>query len=369
MEHVERADLLPVALQGQGYRTVFAIDERRFSNIDESFGFDEVIGPKAGALDFVLQGINDNPLSNLLLQTPLGGYLFPYSYMNVASYTNYSSSAFVNHIISSSRTSQPLFLAVHFESAHFPFKTRHAQARVERENGFLGKHLEALTVVDGQIASLLDGLKKNGVLDNALVILLSDHGEGLGEVEASVLRDGQPFSVRGYGHGADVLSDHENRILLATVEFRDGKPVSKAGLNRQQVSLLDIRRTVENYVRDGKVDLQAGSPCIMVETGIRLDTTQDYRTLDETKVAAQAASYYEIDQQGRLRLREDRLPELLATKDIGWRCADRITWYEPAGNRYLAYRLDEHGLPTDQLQPEEDDIARIQAYRDRYLKK
>ncbi|MOA48419.1 hypothetical protein D3C78_1711590 [compost metagenome] len=103
----------------------------------------------------------------------------------------------------------------------------------------------------------------------------------------------------------------------------------------------------------------------MVETGIRMDTTQDYRTLNETKVAAQAASYYEIDQQGRLRLREDRLPELLATKDIGWRCADRITWYEPAGNRYLAYRLDEHGLPTDQLQPEEDDIARIQAYRDR----
>lgn len=55
MDHVERSNLVSHHLRSSGYRTVFAIDERRFSNIDESFGFDQVVGPKVGALDFVLQ--------------------------------------------------------------------------------------------------------------------------------------------------------------------------------------------------------------------------------------------------------------------------------------------------------------------------
>lgn len=60
------------------------------------------------------------------------------------------------------------------------------------------------------------------------------------------------------------------------------------------------------------------------------------------------------------------MPELLATKDIGWRCADRLTWYEPTSSRYLAYRLDARGLPVEQLQPGPEDVAHIRAYQERY---
>ncbi|WP_237046429.1 sulfatase-like hydrolase/transferase [Aquipseudomonas alcaligenes] len=364
MEYVERQNLLSSNLRETGYQTMFAIDERRFANIDESFGFDRVVGPKAGALDFALQGLNDNPLSNLLLQTPLAAYLFPYSYMNVAAHANYSASGFVARVLDSLRGDGPLFMAVHFESGHFPFKTRHARREVRRDNRFMGDYLQALTVVDWQVAQLMSGLKQRGVLDDALVILLSDHGEAVGEVETTILRDGEPYEVRSYGHGANLLSDRQNRVFLGVLEFREGRPVGDVGVDSRHVSLLALRPAIESFVSGGDVTLNDG--CLIVETGIRLDATQDYHSLREADVAKQAASFYEVDQQGRLRLREDRLPELLATKDIGWRCADRLTWYEPASSRYLAYRLDARGLPVEQLQPGPEDVAHIRAYQERY---
>ncbi|WP_372239618.1 sulfatase-like hydrolase/transferase [Pseudomonas sp. L-22-4S-12] len=368
MEHVERRDLLPSTLRHMGYRTVFAIDERRFANIDESFGFDQVVGPKAGALDFALQGVNDNPLSNLLLQTPLAAYLFPYSYINVAAHANYSANGFVERVLGSVRTGQPLFMAVHFESAHFPYRTRHARVEVQHDNRFMGDHLQALTVVDRQVAQLLAGLKARGALDDALVILLSDHGEAVGDLEASVLRDGEPFDVRSFGHGANLLSDRQSRIILGDLRFRNGEPVGESAADARQVSLLALRPAIEAFARGGEAEFPRLGECLIVETGIRLDATQDYRSLKEADVARQAASFYEVDPQGRLRLREDRMSELLATKDIGWRCADQLTWYEPASQRYLAYGLDERGVPVKQLVPSADAVARIRAYRERYLK-
>lgn len=368
MEHVERQDLLPSTLRHMGYRTVFAIDERRFANIDESFGFDRVVGPKAGALDFALQGVNDNPLSNLLLQTPLAAYLFPYSYINVAAHANYSADGFVERVLGSVQGEQPLFMAVHFESAHFPYRTRHAQVEVQHDNHFMGDHLQALTVVDRQVAQLLAGLKVRGALDDALVILLSDHGEAVGDLEASVLRDDEPFDVRSFGHGANLLSDRQSRIILGGLRFRNGEPVGEPSAETRQVSLLALRPAIEAFARGGEAEIPGLGECLIVETGIRLDATQDYRSLKEADVARQAASFYEVDPQGRLRLREDRMLELLATKDIGWRCADQLTWYEPASQRYLAYGLDERGVPVEQLVPSADAVARIRAYRERYLK-
>lgn len=368
LERVQRTSLLPAMLQEKGYHTVFAIDERRFANIDESFGFDQVVGPKAGALDFVLQGVNDTPLTNLLLQTPLAAYLLPYSYINVAAHANYSADGFVGHVLRAADTDKPLFLAAHFESAHFPFKTRHARESIDDHNRFRARHVEGVTVVDQQIGQVLQRLRAMGVLDDALVILLSDHGEALGELEARVMRDGQSFEVRSYGHGANLLSDQQNRIVLGAVVYQQGEPVTPARRVLEQVSLLDLRSGIEAYVETGVIRLQAKEACLVVETGLRLDAATDYRSLSEKDVAVQAASFYEIDRRGRLRLREEILPGLLAGKDVGWRCPDRLTWYEAARQRYMAYRLDAQGLPTEQVQPDAASMARIEEYRARYLR-
>lgn len=368
VERVERQDLLAVTLQDLRYHTVFAIDERRFANIDESFGFDRVVGPKVGALDFILQGITDNPLSNLLLQTPFGSYLFPYSYINVAAHGSYSAKGFVGRVFDLIQTEKPLFLAVHFESGHFPYKTRHAKAKVAHDNPFMSRYLEAMTVVDWQVGQLLAGLKAQGRLDDALVVILSDHGEALGEIEAELLRDGQPFELRGYGHGGSLLSDQQNRVVLGMVRFRHGEPVSAPATHSQQVSLLDIREVVENFARTGSLERLQGDRCLIVETGLRLAAASDYRSIKEGEIVAQAAGLYELDELGRLMLREEVLPRLLASKDIGWRCVNRVTWYDASEQRYFAYSLDSRGVPEFQVEPDEHAVAHISAYRDKYLR-
>ncbi len=363
MEHVGKQGLISGELQARGYHTVYAIDERRFNNIDRAFGFDQVVGPSAGALDFLVQRLNDTPLSNVLLQTRFGKLLMPYSYLNTASQSNYDATGFVDAVLNKTADARPLFLAVHFESAHFPFTTRHAVKAFASPNKFWNKHASALTVVDRQVGQLMAGLARQGFLDDALVIVLSDHGEGLGEVEATLNLDGEPTPIQVYGHGSHVLSDHENHIVLGVINYKDGRPASPS-TDARQVSLLDLKPLISRYVTTGDTPIVPANPCLYVETGLRLSRAEDYRSLNEADVAAESAEYYVIDATGRMRLREDKLRELAATKDVGVRCRDHITYLSVPRNRYYTIALDEAGRPAAELPLNDSDVQQIETYRE-----
>lgn len=363
LEHVQREGLLPHTLKAQAYRTVYAIDERCFNHIDEGFGFDAVVGPEAGVLDFAVQAVNDSPLTNLLLQTRLAHLLLPYSRVNVASHANYDAAGFVEEIAAATAGAPRLFLATHFLAGHFPFQSRHARIRHGSTNGLLARHVEALSGVDAQVGHLLAELRRQGHLEDALVVVLSDHGEQLGELEAHTTRDGHPVELKGYGHGVDLLSDHANRVVLALVRFAGGQVVSEPEVRHEQVSLLDLRGAVEHYVRTGEVALQPAQACMQVETGLRLNAIRNYRKLKAGDVVREAQGLYEIDVQGRMRLKEEMLPVLVRTKDVGWRCPDRITYYRAAQGRYYTYRIDAgHGTLREE-RPDPQDVAAIEHYR------
>lgn len=362
VDRVRRKDLLTASMRDKGYRSIFAIDERRFAHINKGFGFDSVVGPRVGVLDFVLQPLNDNPLANAILQTSLGKYLFPFSYINVAASSSYSAQRFVEDVLSASEGAESLFLAVHFESAHFPFKTRYSNV----DGDWKEKYLSALRVVDQQVGWLLEGLKHQGRLNDALVVFLSDHGEAIGEIEAEFLRDGMPFKLSGYGHGVDLLSDRQNRILLATARYRNGVAVGGQKVNDRHVSLLGVRQAVESFANGGSY-LFPAEKCFLVETGVRFSAAADYRLLKEKQLAAEASSFYEIRKSGVVSLREERLHELLLAKDIGWRCSNEITWFDAIAGTYLAYRLDFSGKPEKQVKPSMEAIYNIEAYRSIYV--
>lgn len=368
LEKVERADLLSQGLRQSGYRTVFATDERRFSNIDETFGFDAVVGPKAGALDFVIQRFNDTPLTNLLMQLPLARSLFPYSRLNVASFANYDSAGFVDEVLEAASGSGPVFLAVHFQSAHYPYVSRHAVGSAGSADSFRDRHLSTLRVVDMQVGRLLAGLRSRGLLSNALIVVMSDHGEGLGEREASTTRFGAPFEVSGYGHGTDLLSIQENRVILAAIQFEGGNRVPPHGAQQTRpelVSLTGIRAMVERYVSGDEPFLDAADACMTVETGLRFAAAADFKDIDEAAVAREGAVFYEIDNQGRARLREDRLASLVDSKDVGLRCEGRITVFSRVERKYLAYRFGKSPDDLIETEPLAADIRRIEDYRQR----
>lgn len=369
LEAVATYELLSSKLQRDGYRTVFAIDERRFNNMGVGFGFDRVVGPKAGVLDFVLQVFADTPLSNLALQFGLAKWIYPYSYINTASYVNYSDEGFVKSVLSAVDGGGKVFLAVHFESAHFPYKTRHSEIKVKSDNPFWSRHAEALSAVDKQVSMLMSGLKNKGVLEDALVILLSDHGEGLGDVEGTLSINGQAQDIVGYGHGVNLLSDAQNRVVLGTLVFRHGKVVSEPSEVGEQVSLTDIRAGVERYLQGNDPVLSPRSSCMIVETGIRFAAAASYKTLNEAKLAEQSASFYEVTGNGLLQLRESRLAELVRGKDVGLRCLDRLTYYSVEHQGYLAFDLNSKGLPVQQVDPLDQDIRMVEAYRRGYKEK
>ncbi len=54
------------ALRDAGYHTVYSTDEVRFANIDETYGFDQVVTPPIGASDFLIGTYNELPLSSVV---------------------------------------------------------------------------------------------------------------------------------------------------------------------------------------------------------------------------------------------------------------------------------------------------------------
>jgi arylsulfatase A-like enzyme len=92
----------------------------------------------------------------------------------------------------------PVFLWVHLFEPHAPYEPRDGSVATVDHRAILAQEPgypytpdeeQALRVLyrgeveytDAQVGALLDGLRARGVLDNALVIVLGDHGESLGE--------------------------------------------------------------------------------------------------------------------------------------------------------------------------------------------
>lgn len=152
---------LPNILKQQGYKTIYASDEARFSNIDEHFGFNEVITPPMGMNDFLIGTLNDFPLSNLIMNTAIGSWLFPYNYANRASYINYDPDSFLKRLSYSLQKSlkwkQPLFLSVHFCLPHAPYSWKDLP---EKDFLIRERYQASIERVDTQLKDFFDLLQK-----------------------------------------------------------------------------------------------------------------------------------------------------------------------------------------------------------------
>ena len=352
IERVDPGGMFPKYLQKAGYATIFGLDERRFCNIDESFGFDRVVGPAHGALDFMIQKFNDAPIVNALLQVSWSKYILPHSRLNVAAQASYSSGDFVEEVLSAARDqSGPLFMAVHFESAHFPFLARDARQILTHENKFRADHVNALTVVDAQIEQLVSGLQSSGLLNDALVVFVSDHGESFGDPISVRRMNGVTDKIVVYGHGTSVLAAEQNHVLMAFAEFRNGRPVSFSSDVHDMVSLLDVKGVVEQYVnRGGDMAIDARD-CVMAETGVRLAALADYNNIDAARAAEIGATYYAIDSMARMHVREEMMSSLISEKDVTARCGELLTHYEASTKQFATFKEVDGGLVEVPLSP------------------
>ena len=366
LDQVVKSQLVTNELKQQGYQTIFAIDERRFCNIDESFGFDRIAGPDRGLLDFVLQHVNDTPMTNLVMQTELGRWALPFSDINVAAHGGYHGSRFVERVLGSINNNQPVFLAVHFESGHFPFIT-HRSAHINEED-FLKKHVMATSVADAQLSQLMKGLKEKGILEDALVVLLSDHGESLGETYKINTRSKGTQEDTLWGHGNSIVRHEQNNVVLGYLTYKNGHIVSRAETRRGLVPLQSVRHVVSQYAKTGTLNTGEPNNCVGIETGIRFPSANNYKVLDSQSVAKEAAAYYEVTDDGLLQIKQERLHELLTFKTIGLLCNDQtITVQEPFEDTPTSFKADWTKRTLTEIPLHKERGQQVQQYRQALL--
>jgi hypothetical protein len=380
-DQVHEGDTLADALRAVGYRSVYATDEVRFANIDESYGFEQSITPPIGAGDFLLGTVNDLPFSNLLANTRLGALLFPHTHANRAASVTYDPDTFVRRVEKELEVSGPTFLAVHLTLAHWPYAwAGHPTPTTPPE--FREAYPRAVSAVDKQFNSVMNVLARKGLLENAIVVLLSDHGEALGYQSDSYLRGfSDPDSVWNslWGHGTSVVSPHQFGVVLAFRRFGDPLPTEGHRLG-VPASLEDIRPTILDLLgarpTEQRVDGLSLRSTLMGKADDRLPrrirfTETDFNTkmvlqgkYDRDGLLKEGAEYYRIEPHtGRIELREERIPELLVQKERAAISATHLLAAIPksapnAGTEFLLIdrhrampeRL--HGRPSAESSPE-----------------
>jgi len=217
---VDDRESLPRVLSRAGYHTAYATDEVRFSNIDASFGFAQTITPPIGASEFLIEKFADTPVTNMLVNTRVGGWLFPHVHGNRGVSKIYDPDVFVERIEDELAVRQPLFFNVHLALSHWPYVWADSPVR-QADSGarWPPYYLDAARRVDQQLGDILALLAARGALENAIVVVYSDHGESFEAPHQALVPDGDPLvHALGidpvWGHGTTVLSAHQYRIVL-----------------------------------------------------------------------------------------------------------------------------------------------------------
>jgi arylsulfatase A-like enzyme len=336
-------------LRQGGYQTVYATDEVRASNLDESYGFDEIIGPRIGALDYVLGTANDLPLSNLVANSWLGRLLFPYTYVNRAAAVTYQPQTFVEHVTARVEFDRPTLLALHLTLPHWPYRW------ADDNGGSLADapwqpylYSQSVMGADRQFGQLMAALERKGALSNAIVVVLSDHGEGIGLSQDSLVqesagsRSGAGISIAGWGHGNSVLSPAQYHVLMAWRGYgrsmfargsgRSAAPTSLEDVVPTVLDLLDVPRELEfdglslaAILRgDHEAAVALADRVRFTETGMSVGFKADGEPDVEDVVGRGLTAYAVNPANGRLELRASAVESLLRTKERAAIGRDRV---------------------------------------------
>jgi arylsulfatase A-like enzyme len=331
-ELIDEGDTLPRLLGEAGYRTVYATDEVRFSNLDQSYGFEQMLAPPMGAADFLLGFFSDSPFMNLLVNTGAGELLFPYAHANRAVARTYDPDTFVRRIADQVRFDEPTLLATHLTLVHWPYTWASAPPEVP---SIADRYRYAVERLDRQFSDLLAVLRERGALDNAIVVVLSDHGESMGEPASVADDEHAQRHIRNLekpgGHGTSVFARGQYQVLLAMRSFGAEELPTPAGTRiTAPASLEDITPTLTEALAlhpHGRFDGTSwlpelrGAPSEDRAARVRFMETEfappgfaSGAILTASAVRG-AARYYRVDPKtDRVLIRAEHLPGLLANR-------------------------------------------------------
>jgi arylsulfatase A-like enzyme len=349
-EDVHLGKTLPVLLREHGYHTAYAIDEVRFSNIDASYGFDQTVTPPIGSADFIVGSMSDTPLLNLVGNTRVGKWFFPHGHANRGTHLIYEPETFVSRVKNDIDYSAPMFLATHLTLPHWPYLWRDLAPPVESDSLRPGFYRAAVRRADAQFGEIFAHLQARGLLENAIVVVFSDHGETFDARADSLAPAESPGLERlralpSWGHGTSVVTPHQYRIVLGVRGFGKARELIAGGgrVSHVAASIEDVTPTVLDMLqldsqeqRDGMSLLaELRTPGALSEGNSHrvrftetefnplnlVDMTGDF-TVVNAKSLADATHYYSVDPDtDRIHMKQQFLDSLLRNRQfaaIGW---------------------------------------------------
>ena len=382
-------------LRGAGYRTVYSTDEVRFANIDESYGFDEVITPPIGASDFIIGTYNELPLPSVVMNTRLGQYLFPYSYGNRGAAHVFEPKTYLARLDRELNFDEPTMLVVHLTAAHWPYyvaDTPFGVAAQKEHPNDRPMYRVGLRTADSMFERVISILRRKGALDNAIVVVLSDHGEAMLLPNDAILKHGAfvnglgaPLKVLDVGHGQSVLSPTQYKVLLGFRYFGKDAVIASGARDIQfgatvediAPTLLDLLGIRGNPLASSGQSLasflrSAGSPAVpsgperirFTETDLSVLPNVD-GGIDEAATARVNSKFFGIDPEtARMYIRHKMLPLARAYKERAAFTSRQLLAALPAGpdaHQYVYFDLESgHGqLLLDWPGPELEDGQRL----------
>ncbi len=335
---------------GRGYETIYASDDTMFSPVTQNFDFEVIAGPARGVGTYVGL-INDFPLSNFVSISPFGRYLFPYNYACHTNTQTYFPANFL-HLINVAlhhRSAKPAFIAVHLNRAAWPYLAARQKTTSTKPPSM---YAASVTALDSQLKSFLISLQANHLLDHAVVVLLSDHGTGLGlpgdritnpdllqgdktaiklskEVFSVPTQDAQgKFIERGvntdYGYGSDVLGIAYNSLLA--FKTYGTLPLEPPHIVHGRVSLVDIAPSLLDLLAMQPLTLHDGMSLkpYLLATGkdispareVYLESSDTMPEIEgmhvsQLEVIKKAANNYSINKDGEVVLKDKSIKELV----------------------------------------------------------
>ncbi len=138
------------------------------------------------------------------------------------------------------RPEQPFFLWLHYFDAHGPFEPEEGYRELYLEEGQnetereIALYNAEITYTDHRMGDALGALRERGLLDDAVVVVTSDHGEAFRE----------PNPRPEYGHG---LTLYDQALRVPLVFWGPGR-VEPVGSSHRVVETVDIAPTLLDLV-------------------------------------------------------------------------------------------------------------------------
>jgi len=321
LERLNLKETLSYFLKQQGYKTYFSLDERRFSHIDRSFYFDKIIGPPETADELVLSQLVENPMLAITSQFPFFKYFMPQLYNNRGAWKNYSPISFNKELEAKIKNEGiPVFISSHFTLPHWPYKTKYNTS--DNKDSY-GKYIDSIKLADKQVKRYYKHLENEGFLNNAIVFIITDHGESFGRKIDQPKNSNNSMNIPG--HGNSIISKSQFNVLLTLKVYSDGNEIKQDIKNRKiNFALSDITPTILDLINytpnkhfDGRSIFKVNEERFFpLESSLKPSFNAN-GAINLKETIRNGISLYNIDERGRVVLKDSLYSDFIKVKQRG----------------------------------------------------